>query len=159
VIVLTDHAVEQYVSRFDRTLSFARARQLLTEQLPHAVKLQELSLKKDTMCRLPGGAVLVTKPDKYGKHVVVTILKKRSGSVAVPTDDELQEMLAETEVPVFEGQCVIRVEVVYSRTTLGHETVRARIANSIEALMSTLQESGIAKASIESFKVTEEFPS
>lgn len=97
MIILTYHAVEQFMSRCKTDLSQEAAWEYLEKQLPYARKMQQRSLCGDTLWSLPNGHYLITRSGRDG-HVAVTFLRElceRPGPG--PTEEEL-EMLIERAV-------------------------------------------------------------
>lgn len=95
MIVLTDHAVSQYISRYNREMKFDKAKSYLEKQLTYAKKLGERSLKGQELWELPNGACLVTKKDG-SEDIVVTILKERSDGIS---DEEIELVMERLKNP------------------------------------------------------------
>jgi hypothetical protein len=152
VIILTNHAVLQYISRMDRTMSAESAWEDLMQQLPHADRLKGLTSNLgDTLWRLPCGFLLVTKPGKNGRnHIVVTVLKPLNSSQE-PTDEELELALSRADP---ERVAVFEVAVPYMLARDNESTVLERLENTIRGAMNSLTKTGIAGAVIDRATVT-----
>jgi len=162
VIVLTYHAVEQYISRCDRSLTAEAAWEALEAQLPYADRLRQRSLKGDTIWRLPNGAYLVTKLGSRGRHVAVTALAEMSESAHPdrPTEEELDMLLDRVasdpiEAPVMEGKLRLNIELDYVLSIDNGPIFRDRVLRAFQKLAEGLATNGIAHGRVTKHVVTE----
>ena len=163
MITLTHHAVEQYISRFDRTLTPAEAWEKLEAQIPYADRMKQRSLKGDTLWRLPGGAYLVTKQGASGEPVAVTVLRdvvEQDRNGFLPTEEELEMLLergATEPVPEYrmEGSMRLRVDVDYVLGIQNGPVVRERIIRALGRMLAGFRTTPIAHGTITKYSVTE----
>ena len=108
LIGITHHAVDQYIKRHARELSFHEARAVLEASVPTAVKLKEKTHTGQEQWRIEElGIVLVTKRDQ-GEYVCVTILP--SFDPARMTPEEL-ERLEEYQLRIHEEAEALRKQL------------------------------------------------
>lgn len=151
MIILTHHAVTQYISRRDHTATTEEAWEDLTLQLPHADRLKALSNRGDTLWRLPNGFLLVTKPGRAGRnHVAVTVLKPMNPGSA-PTDEELALAMERAEP---ERVARFEVSVPYMLSRDNEDTVLVRIENTLRSALQSITKTGVGGAIIEPATVT-----
>lgn len=154
MIILTYHAVEQFMSRCKTELSHEAAWNYLEKQLPYARKLRERSLCGDTLWSLPNGHYLITKGSRDG-DVAVTFLRElteRQGPG--PTPEEL-EMLIERAVldsPASaaprEGTLRFEVSVRYTLGADNEPIAVERIEQSLRTAVGALKGRHFAKATV-----------
>jgi len=153
MIILTYHAVEQYLTRFEPGGSAEAAWEYLSEQLPYADRLKERSLRGDTLWRLPCAAYLVTRRGSRGDDVAVTILREPTEARrAGPTDEELELLLdrAEAVVPVERetGSVRLVVDIDYSLGAQNAPLVDERLLSATRTLLGKLKQSEHQKARV-----------
>lgn len=167
MIVLTYHAVEQYISRFNRQLTAEDAWALLEAQLPYADRLKQRSLKGDTLWRLPDGAYLVTKTGERGEQVAVTVLREaaetatRRGRGHGPTEDEMEMLLERAETEPRQqhpttGRLRVCVEIEYTLGTENAPIFRSRFVRAIRKLVSGIAGTGLLQGKIDKYSVEAE---
>jgi hypothetical protein len=161
VIILTYHAVEQYISRFDRTMSATTAWEELNAQIAYADRLKDRSLRGDTLWRLPGGAYLITKNDGVD-DVAVTVLSEGQVPLGVrhdqPTEEELELLLDRVpeHIPLpatgEQRTLALTVTVTYTLGLDNVPLVEEKLRNAIEAVLRNMQKGGVARAKIDGFE-------
>lgn len=164
MIILTHHAVEQYITRFDRMLTVPQAFSLLKEQLPYANRLKERSLKGDALWQLPNGAFLVTRIGARGDHVAVTILRDAVEAALRgrgPTAEEMEMLLERAggepyQPPPTSGKIRIHVEVEYSLGIENDPLFRERLVRAISKLVGGIAHTGLAQGKVVKYIVEEE---
>lgn len=159
MIVLTYHAVEQYISRFDRAMSAATAWDQLNAQLAYADRLKTKSLRGDTLWKLPNGAYLVTKNDGVDDVAVTILGEGQLSEIRVahdqPTEEELEMLLERVPehipLPATGEQRTLSLSVTVTYT-LGMDNgpvVEEKIWHAVKALFRNLKQGSVAKAKIE----------
>lgn len=167
MIVLTYHAVDQFVSRCKVQLSQEAAWEYLEKQLPYANRLKQRSVRGDTLWSLPNGCYVISRRDG-NEDVAVTFLKElhveggRSSNRG-PTEEELELLLERTvsdsiaNAPTIEvvRDAVLRFEVSL-RYTLGADNApiaKDRIEQALRTAIGSLKSRAIAKATVESILI------
>lgn len=113
-MVITNHAVDQFIARCAPALSFDTARRLLVDRAPQAARLRERTPKGQGQWRIHDpAAVLVTKDDPSCGVVCVTVLAP-SAEVA-----SAEEMLAAYDEWVAERAGTVFPALVSSKATQG----------------------------------------
>jgi hypothetical protein len=153
MIILTHHAVEQYVTRHRPGLFFDEAWEDLMLQLPHADRLKMPSAHGDTMWRLPSDVVIITKPARTGgNHVAVTVLKRPYAALGLqpgsPTEEELAALLGDSP-PAGIRRAEFFVSVPFTLSKDNEDTVIARIENAIRGAAKALMVHGVAGATVQ----------
>ena len=163
MIVLTYHAVEQYISRFDRSLTAEAAWDALESQLPYADRLKQRSLKGDVLWRLPSGVYLVTKPAAGGKQIAVTVLRQAEDTPRGrgPTEEEMEMLLEHAEAEPRQphpagGTLRVYVEVEYALGIENEPIFRDRLVRAISKLVGGIAHTGLAQGKIVKYIVEEE---
>jgi len=160
MIILTHHAVEQYISRCDRSLSPAAAHKELETQIRYATRLRERTHKGDSLWELPSGTLVVTKPGPDG-DVAVTLLRSASGSPNrhMPTEEEMElllERVAEEPSLTESGprEIAFQIRLKCSPTRANASLVRERLERALGGAVGSLVKNGIAGAVIEELEFT-----
>jgi len=159
MIVLTYHAVEQFISRCRVQMTSEAAWEYLEQQLPYANRLKDRSLKGDVLWGLPNGFLLITRRGSNGADVAVTILKgpNEKRSTMGPTEEEL-EMLLENLAPapelVREGSLTVEVQIKYTLGADNGPIAEERILQSLRTSLGAVKERQFAKARISSLTAT-----
>ncbi len=75
MFIFTFHGVEQFITRFDRSLTHEQARQLLNHAIDERVeRIDKKTLDGADQWHVPSlGVVLITRPTKK-RHVIVTVV-------------------------------------------------------------------------------------
>jgi hypothetical protein len=148
MIVLTHHAVEQYMTRFCRSLTYVQARAALEQQLPHASRDKRRSSLGDSLWRLPDGSFLVTKGDGPN-DIAVTVL--RETDLQTSRDIPEEEMALALERVDAERACsslTLQVHVEFEIGTGSMDVVRNRIEGSVFSLLENMRKNPIAGATV-----------
>jgi hypothetical protein len=158
MIVLTYHAVEQFISRCRVQMTNEAAWEYLEQQLPHANHLRERSVKGDSLWELPNGFFLITRKGTNGVDVAVTVLKELSTpKSAGPTEEEL-EMLFDSIVSPAEsprtGRLTVRVEIQYELNADNGPIAEERILQSLRTSLGAVKERRFAKAVVTNISAT-----
>lgn len=97
-LIITHHAVEQFIERHARDLTFKQARQFLIQNAPGAAPLKQKTLRGDQQWQMEDPkCVLVMKQDRKIKaHVCVTVLPEAEGLDEI-SDEELYRIMEEGE--------------------------------------------------------------
>jgi hypothetical protein len=153
MIILTHHAVAQYVSRVDRSLSEPEAREELERLVRYADRLKERSLNGDTLWALPNGVLIITKPGTDGP-VAVTVLKKSAHqNPGAPTPDELELLLDNCPDALTEsstsGQLQCHVVLRYKLSKDNVDVVIDKTERALRSALRNIVRNGIAGATLE----------
>jgi len=126
---LTDHAVEQFITRYDRNLSFEDAKRIVLAAAGQAIHLARRTFGGEHQWHIESlGIVLITKTRK-DTHIVVTIL----------AEEALQELVVQREINAQEAQGygennTVSIKVSFELTGLGRasrDEILAQVMHSL----------------------------
>jgi hypothetical protein len=132
--MLTSHAVEQLVTRYDRTLSHEDAKLLLeTAITENILRLTERTLSGEDQWHLPGlGIVLITKRRK-DKNIIVTVVpaekvnsvreQKRADALVLNVPDQLTAVTKDGFVNI----AIFEVHLHYTTTLNDNQLAQSMV--------------------------------
>lgn len=132
--MLTSHAVEQLVTRYDRTLGHEDAKLLLeTAITENVLRLPERTLGGEDQWHLPGlGLVLITKRRK-DKNIIVTVVpaenvnsvreQKRADELVLDVPEQATKVTKDGLVNI----AVLEVQIYYTTTLNDGQTAQSMV--------------------------------
>lgn len=143
--MLTNHAVEQLVTRYDRTLGHEDAKLLLETAIgENVLRLPERTLSGEDQWHVPGlGIVLITKRRK-DKNVIVTVVpaesvnsvreQKRADELALDVPEQATAVTEDGLVNIV----VFEVHVYYTTTLNDGQQAQSKVLESAKKRLCVL---------------------